>query len=201
MLERVWASHAHSCKAPQSLEIVTNPGPLSGGESGCYQHSRKVTPVRGGGKNEARKVSQSCSGFCLKRYSFIVSQTVQCTDTCKTNTLTHKDMFCMCVFVCVRGQVAEEITLLMNSHIPESRTCYILLSNFVHFELFKYIIQPRSHIVCPIFLISVLNAQAVIVLVFINLDICVPILLMCYCLCLFFCISLSVSLTIHFSFT
>lgn len=108
----------------------------------------------------------------------------------------------MCVFVCVRGQVAEEITLLMNSHIPESRTCYILLSNFVHFELFKYIIQPRSHIVCPIFLISVLNAQAVIVLVFINLDICVgPILLMCYCLCLFFCISLSVSLTIHFSFT
>lgn len=75
----------------------------------------------------------------------------------------------------------------MNSHIPESRTCYILLSNFVHFELFKYIIQPRSHIVCPIFLISVLNAQAVIVLVFINLDICVvPILLMCYCLCLFF---------------
>jgi len=45
MLERVLASHVHSCRAPQSSEMVTNPGLLSGGESGCYQHSRKVTPV------------------------------------------------------------------------------------------------------------------------------------------------------------
>lgn len=31
MLERVWASHAHWCKAPQCSEMVTNPGLLSGG--------------------------------------------------------------------------------------------------------------------------------------------------------------------------
>lgn len=100
MLESAWASHAHSCKAPQSLEIVTNPGPLSGGESGCYQHSRKVTPVRGGGKNEARKVSQSCSGFCLNRYRFIVSAAAQCKGSWEANTRTHRDIFCVCLHVC-----------------------------------------------------------------------------------------------------
>lgn len=55
MLKRVWASHAHSCKAPQSSEMVTNPGLLSGGESGRYKHSRKVTPVRGGEKKRPEK--------------------------------------------------------------------------------------------------------------------------------------------------
>lgn len=55
MLERAWASHAHSCKAPQSSEMVTNPGLLSGGESGRYQHSRNVTPVRGGEKKRPAK--------------------------------------------------------------------------------------------------------------------------------------------------
>lgn len=63
MLERAWASHAHSSKAPLSSEMVTNPGLLSGGESGRYQHSRKVTPVRGGGKrrpeNEASTIVAS----------------------------------------------------------------------------------------------------------------------------------------------
>lgn len=55
MLERAWASHAQSCKPPQSSERMTNPGLLSGGESGCYQHSRKVTPVRGGEKKRPEK--------------------------------------------------------------------------------------------------------------------------------------------------
>lgn len=55
MLERAWASHARSCKAPQSSEMVTNPGLLSGGESGRYQHSQKVTPVRGGKKKRPEK--------------------------------------------------------------------------------------------------------------------------------------------------
>lgn len=42
MLQRARASHARSCKAPQSSEMVTNPGLLSGGKSGHYQHSQKV---------------------------------------------------------------------------------------------------------------------------------------------------------------
>lgn len=53
----------------------------------------------------------------------------------------------MCVFVCVRGQVAEEIALLMNSHIPESRTRYILLSNFVHFVIQVYNSTPITYCV------------------------------------------------------
>ena len=55
MLGRAWASHVRSCKAPQSSEMVTNPGLLSGGESGRYEHSRKVTPVRGGGEKKPEK--------------------------------------------------------------------------------------------------------------------------------------------------
>lgn len=55
MLERAWASHAHSCKAPQSSEMVTNPGLLSGGESGRYQRSRKVKPVIGEEKKRPEK--------------------------------------------------------------------------------------------------------------------------------------------------
>ncbi|CAB1456271.1 unnamed protein product [Pleuronectes platessa] len=47
MLERAWASHVRSCKAPQSSEMVTNPGLLSGAKGGRYEHSQKVTPVRG----------------------------------------------------------------------------------------------------------------------------------------------------------
>lgn len=54
MPERARASRARSCKVPRSLKIATNPGPVSGGESGWCRLSRKVTAARGGGRKNQR---------------------------------------------------------------------------------------------------------------------------------------------------
>lgn len=54
MLERARASRARACKVSRSLKIATNPGPVSGGENGWCRLSRKVTPAKGGGRENQR---------------------------------------------------------------------------------------------------------------------------------------------------
>lgn len=93
MLERAWASHVHSCKAPKSSEMVTNPGLLSGGENGRYKHSRKVIPVRGGGKKKPEKEGSPIVASASKNTKHSVSNSVAHRHMCSH---TH-------VCVCVRG--------------------------------------------------------------------------------------------------